>query len=258
MRKKKLTIGTKMLMLFVALAIVLPGQNSLAAVKKSDKKPAAAAEKTKLKFDPVWEKENKIVLELTKARKYDEAIANGQSSLEYLKSKGMSESLEAATTMNNLGMNSMYIGKLDKARAYLLKALELRRKRLGPANMEVAAVWLNLSELYKLQAQVIRQREIDESLKKEEAAFAELTKDKNTESKEAAAVNVKLGELYLAKGQFDKASKHLTKALELREKLYGAGSPEVAASWMVLSELYRIQAQYIYQLNQRAKQAEAK
>jgi len=253
MEKKKLTIGTKMLMLFVALAIVLPGQDSLAAAKKGDKKPAAAAEKTKMKFDPSWEKENNIVLSLTKDRKYDEAIAKGQSSLEYLKSRGMSESLEAATTMNNLGMNSMSIGKLDKARDYLLKALDLRRKHLGAANMEVAAVWLNLSELYKLQAQVIRQREIDEALKKEEAAFAELTKDKNTESKEAAVVNVKLGELYLAKGQLDKASQHLSKALELREKHYGAGSPEAAASWMTLSELYRIQAQYIYQINQRAK-----
>lgn len=256
MEKNKLTIGAMATILIVTLSIGLTG-NSPAA----DKKPAGTAKKekeTKSKFDPGWEKGNRIVLDLTKARKYDEAIAKGQNVLEYLKGKGMSESLEAATTMNNLGMNSMSAGKLDKANGYLLKALELRRKHLGPASMEVAAVWLNLSELYKLQSQIIRQREIDESLKKEEAAFAELTTDKNTESKEAAAVNKKLGELYLVRGQFDKALKHLTKALELREKLYGAGSPEAAVSWMTLSELYRMQAQYIYQLNQRSKKAETK
>jgi tetratricopeptide (TPR) repeat protein len=257
MGKKILSILAKMLMLFVALALILPGQNSLAAGKKQAA-TAKKEEKAKMKFDSGWQKENKIVLDLTKARKYDEAIAKGQSSLEYLKSKNMSESLEAATTLNNLGMNSMSAGKLDKANGYLQKALELRRKHLGPTNIEVGAVWMNLSELYKLQAQVIRQKELDTELKKEEAAFAELTKDKNTESKDAAAVNKKLGELYLVKGQFDKASKHLSKALELREKHYGAGSPEAAASWMALSELYRIQAQYIYQLNARAKQAAAK
>jgi tetratricopeptide (TPR) repeat protein len=252
MERKRLTIGTKVIMLLVALALMLPVQNLPAA----EKKPAGTA--SKVKFDSGWEKENKIVLDLTKARKYDEAIARGQKSLEYLKGKGMSESLEAATTMNNLGMNSISAGKLDKANGYLQKALELRRKHLGATSPEVAAVWMNLSQLYKLQAQIIRQKEMDAELKKEEAAFAELTKDKNTESKDAAAVNKKLGELYLVKGQFDKASKHLSKALELREKHYGVGSPEAAVSWMSLSELYRLQAQYIYQLNQRSKKAEKK
>ena len=258
MSKKKLTSWTKAAIIILALAIVLPVQNSLAADKKSDKKPAGTAEKEKTKFDPGWEKENNIVLSLTKDRKYNEAIAKGEKVLGYLKGKGMSESLEAATTMNNLGMNSMSVGKLDKAHVYLLKALDLRLKRLGKTSMEVAAVWLNLSDLYKLQAQVIRQREMDEALKKEEAVFEKLTKEKNTESKEAAAANKKLGELYLAKGQFEKASKHLTKALELSEKLYGAGSPEAAASWLTLSDLYRMQAQFIYRINQRAKRAETK
>jgi len=259
MGKKKLTIRTKVVIIILALAIVLPGQNTLAADKKSDKKPATAANKEeKSKFDSGWEKENKIVLSLTKDRKFKEAIDKGEKALEYLKGKGMSDSLEAATTMNNLGMNSMSIGKLDKAHVYLMKALDLRLKLLGTTNMEVAAVWLNLSNLYKLQAQVIRQREMDEELKKEETAFEKLTKDKNTDGKEAAEVNRKLGELYLARGQFEKASNHLTKALELREKIYGAGSPEAAASWLTLSDLYRTQAQYIYQINQRSKQAETK
>lgn len=261
MEKKKLTSWTKAAMIILALTIVLPVQNSLAAEKKSDKKPAGTVNKEaekNSKFDPGWKKENDTVLSLTKDRKYNEAIAKGEKVLDYLKGKGMSESLEAATTMNNLGMNSMSVGKLDKANSYLLKALDLRLKHLGKTNMEVAAVWMNLSDLYKLQAQLIRQREMDEAIKKEEAVFERLTKDKNTEGKDAAAVNRKLGELYLAKGQLEKASKHLTKALELSKKVYGAGSPEAAASWLALSDLNRMQAQYIYRINQRSQQAEAK
>ena len=261
MGKKKLKSWAKAAIIILALAIALTGQNSLAAHKKSNQKPADTAKKeeaTKSKFDPGWEKENNIVLSLAKDRKYNEAIAKGEKVLEYLKGKGLSESLEAATTMNNLGMNSMSAGKLDKTHVYLLKALDLRLKLLGKANIEVAAVWMNLSQLYKLQAQVIRQREMDASLKEQEAALEELTKNKNTDGKEAAEANKKLGELYLAKGQFEKASKHLQKALELREKIYGAGSQEAAVSWLDLSDLYQMQARYIYQVNQRAKQAKTK
>jgi hypothetical protein len=55
-----------------------------------------------------------------------------------------------------------------------------------------------------------------------------------------------------------KASKHLTTALELSKKVYGDGSPEAALSWLALSDLNRMQAQYICRINQRSKQAETK
>ena len=107
------------------------------------------------KLDETWLKDNQALLELIKEKKNDEALAKAADTINYLKGKKMLESAEAATTHNNLGMIYLTKGNFAEANSHLVQALALRTKLYGGESIEVATVWLNLSELYKQQAQYI-------------------------------------------------------------------------------------------------------
>ena len=106
-------------------------------------------------LDPKWAKENQRLVSLLKEKKADKALEKARGMLDYLKKQHLSDSQEAATTHNNLGMIHLSKGQFDKAEDHLLKALNLRTTIFGKKSLEVAIIWLNLSQLYKLQAEYI-------------------------------------------------------------------------------------------------------
>ena len=106
-------------------------------------------------LDPEWTEQNRAVLSLIKEKKVDEALTEARKMMSYLRRNGLLKGQEAATTFNNMGMIYLSKGQFDMAHQHLSKALQLRTELFGPQSIEVATVWLNLSQLYKLQAEHI-------------------------------------------------------------------------------------------------------
>ena len=227
--------------------------------KEEAKKADAAAEDKKEgpKLDEQWSKDNQALLTLVRGKKNDEALKKAQAMLDYLKGKNISGGAEAATTYNNLGMIYISMGQFDQALLSLQKTLELRTKIYGDRSLEVANSWNNLSELYKVQAQFIREKKLEEELQKAQAKLDSLKETNKMESQEAAAAYNTIGTIHLSRGQIERAQTNFLKSLEIYAKTAGDKSPEVASVSMNLAELYRIQAQLVMQLHQQQEKKAA-
>ena len=105
--------------------------------------------------DKRWNAGNQEVIGLIKAKKNNEALKKLTGLLDYLTKNKLSGGQEEATTYNNLGMVYLLLGNFEKANASLLKSLAMRDQIFGNTSLESATVWLNLSHLYKQQAQYI-------------------------------------------------------------------------------------------------------
>ena len=159
------------------LTLIIPGLvwGAAAATKKGvakktaveEKKaaaPAAATMESKpstpaapVKLDERWGKENQQVMDLFKDKKYDEALKTSLATFNYLKESKLLDGPEAGTTYNNLGMIYLMQGRFADSQKNLLKALDIRIRIYGDSSLEVATVWQNISDLYKLQSQYIVQ-----------------------------------------------------------------------------------------------------
>jgi tetratricopeptide (TPR) repeat protein len=251
-RKQIVIAGLVLLLGLPALVMGAPVDKKKAKAKSA----AAAVEPSKtdsqatpaVKNDEVWNADNQALVALVKDKKNDEALAKAESMMFYLIGKNLMDGPEAATTYNNLGMIYVSTGKLDKGLESLTKALELRRKIFTDNSIEVAIVWQNLAELYKVQAQSIQNKKLNEELAKAQAALDDL-KGKDEETVEAAAAHSKIGIINLSRGQIGAALPHLLKSLQLYAKIKGNDSAEVAAVSQRIAELYQLQAQHIYQMS---------
>jgi tetratricopeptide (TPR) repeat protein len=158
------------------LALIIPGLawDAAAAAKKAVAKKTAVEEKkaaapvatmerkpptlaAPVKLDEKWGKENQQVMDLFKDNKYDEALKTSLATFDYLKESKLLDGPEAATTYNNLGMIYLMQGRFADSQQNLLKALDIRIRIYGDSSLEVATVWQNISDLYKLQSQYIVQ-----------------------------------------------------------------------------------------------------
>ncbi len=140
---------TKLRKLFIFGFILLFFHTAISGVR------AGSSDKVSGSLDEKWNADNQALVALIKDKKVAEALKKGEAMLAYLEKKNLMEGPEAGTTYNNLGTIYMYTGAFGKSQAHLLKALQLRAKLFGENSLEVAAVWINLSQLYKLQAQRI-------------------------------------------------------------------------------------------------------
>ncbi len=119
--------------------------------------PALAADTApKRKVDPGWQKKSDTIAVLITKGKFEQAIRDSESLMAELKKKGMQESYEASTTLNNLGIAYMYNKEFENAHAALVKAVAIRIKVLGKDDPETAAVWLNLADLHLAMARLYR------------------------------------------------------------------------------------------------------
>ena len=258
------SVKVKVLMSILILVLALPALCSAApaAKKKAKDKDVPKEVSAPAKPDPTagldkrWLKENQELLQLIQDKKPKEAQQKAGSTISYLTEKKLLGGQEAATTYNNLGMVQISQGQYDDGVTNIVKALELKRKIHGDASLEVAAIWQNLSEIYKVQAQAIRDKKIQEEIQKAQTKLDGL-KEGDKQGPEAAAAHYTLGTLFVARGQFDAAQSHLLSALNLYKKLSGEQSTEVSNVSLQLAELYRLQAQIVFQNNQRAGQKAA-
>ncbi|MBA4396485.1 MAG: hypothetical protein C0394_03760 [Syntrophus sp. (in: bacteria)] len=174
----------KVILVLAVLALIVPGLVWSASAKKSGKKAPVAEKKAEAPapeqkpaapavpgtLDERWVKENQQIMDLVKDKKYDEGLKTGLATMDYLKEKKLLDGQEAATTLNNMGMIYLMKGQFADAQVNLSKALNIRTRIYGETSLEVATVWLNISELYKMQAQYIFQlhQKRAEDLKKAE------------------------------------------------------------------------------------------
>ncbi len=102
-----------------------------------------------------WQEKNREFTTLLNARKIDEALALGQTLMDYVDRRYPRDAREKATTYNNMGMAFLLSREYPLAEQCLRSALDMRRRMLGDNHNEVAVILLNLVELYKVQAQEI-------------------------------------------------------------------------------------------------------
>ncbi|MFP4475610.1 MAG: tetratricopeptide repeat protein [Desulfatibacillaceae bacterium] len=103
-----------------------------------------------------WDEENKKLIGLMQAGNLDEALDQAHKLLDHVDAKyGKKDHPEKATTYNNMGMVLMMKGMWDLADEAFRDALEMRKKIYGREHREVAVIYLNMTQLYKLQAQQI-------------------------------------------------------------------------------------------------------
>ena len=109
------------------------------------------------KIDPEkWDEMNKMVLNLTKEKKLEEALSAAKELYkEALKNYGKKHK-NTVTALNNLGFINMLKKDFDEAESYLLMALQVSEKVYGRFSKEVAVVNMNLGKLYMLKAKEIK------------------------------------------------------------------------------------------------------
>jgi tetratricopeptide (TPR) repeat protein len=99
--------------------------------------------------------------------------------------------------------------------------------------------------------ELFKEKKLDEGIKAGLATMEYLKEAKLGDSQEAATTLNNLGMFYLMKGQFADSQQSLAKALNIRSRIFGDTSIEVATVWLNFSELYKNQAHYIFQLNKK-------
>jgi hypothetical protein len=102
-----------------------------------------------------WQEKNRKFTALLNSRKIDEALALGQTLMDYVDRKYRTDAREKATTYNNMGMAFLLSREYSLAEQCLRTALDMRKRLLGENHNEVAVILLNLVELYKVQAREI-------------------------------------------------------------------------------------------------------
>ena len=103
----------------------------------------------------VWKEANQELVALIRSRKAEEALEAGQKLVDFVDRKFSKDAPEKATTYNNVGMALMMNGDFPLAEECFREALQMRIRLYGEENREVAVVYMNMSQLYKVRAQQI-------------------------------------------------------------------------------------------------------
>ena len=145
---------------------------------------------------------------------------------------------ENAAYLDKAGLITLTMGRYEEALPFLMKALAIREKSLGPEDLDVATSLNNLGELYREQGQYGKAEPLyQRSLKIREKSLG-------PEDPAVATSLNNLALLYLTQGQYAKAEPLYQRSLEIWEKSLGPEDPAVATSLNNLAVLYRTQGQY--------------
>jgi tetratricopeptide (TPR) repeat protein len=145
---------------------------------------------------------------------------------------------ENAAYLNMVARINHEMGRYQEALPFLVKALAIREKSLGPHHPDVAQSLNNLAELYRIQGEYAKA----EPLYQRSLMIWESSLGPDHPDVAASLNNVAL--LYEAQGQYVKAEPLYQRSLKIREKSLGADHPDVATGLNNLAELYRVQGQY--------------
>lgn len=140
--------------------------------------------------------------------------------------------------LNNLGLVLNEEAKYSEAEQFLMRALAIDEKELGPDDPVVATNLNNLGLLYYSQA---RYADAEPLYKRA------LTIDEEAFGLDNPDISIRLNNLallYYAQGRFADAEPLYKRALTIGERALGPDHPRVATSLNNLAELYRAQGKY--------------
>ena len=103
-----------------------------------------------------WQEKNQELVALIRARKAEEAVELGKELVEYVdRAFKKKDAAEKATSYNNMGMALMLAQDYELSETCFRQALAMRKRLFGEDHNEVAVIMMNLSHLYRIQAQEI-------------------------------------------------------------------------------------------------------
>ncbi len=167
-----------------------------------------------------------------KAGRPDEGLALAKESVE-IHERLLGSSEELAASLNGYGNALWNTGDMEEAEVQHRRALEIRRKVLGPRHSAVAASLHNVASLMFLGGDL----EQAERLYLESIDIAEETEGPNDFG--VATSMHTLAMVYSESGRFDEAVPLEERSLAIRENVLGDKHPHVALSLTTLAEIHR-------------------
>ncbi|MCX6582915.1 MAG: toll/interleukin-1 receptor domain-containing protein [Candidatus Aminicenantes bacterium] len=162
-----------------------------------------------------------------------EYILYGESVVRALAMEFEEKDEALAALANELSIMYFYIGQLDRALEFQLKALAIREEVLDENHPDLAQSYNNVSMIYRDIGQLDRALEFQ--LKA--LAIREEILDKNHPSLAMSYNNVST--IHKAMGQLDRALEFQLKALAIREEILDKNHPDLAQSYNNVSMNYR-------------------
>ncbi len=151
---------------------------------------------------------------LNMAGKFEETLACYNEAVKTLQMRGNEGDYPMAALYNNMSGLYQKKGDLNTAAVYIHKAL-LIIKNLENSEVEVAISYSNLAEIY------IRLGNLADAEKYAEEAARDFRKISGDRDVHYSAAVCTLGEVYFAKGKYEKAEELFTEALGLIARDYG-------------------------------------
>lgn len=150
-----------------------------------------------------------------------------------------------ATGSNNLGLVYYHQGDYTQALPLLERARKIRETALGPDDPAVASTLNNLALVYEYQGDYAKAQPTYER------ALVIALKALGPDHPTVARIRENLGGLYKSRGRrgdanelkraLESAEPQLTRALEIKEKVFSADSPNLSSTLANLGDLYRLQ-----------------
>ena len=142
------------------------------------------------------------------------------------------ESLEAASTLNDMGISYRGLGQYELAESCYQKAIAIRQKTLGPEAPKTLKSLSNLGYLYYRHEDYEKAVEItSQVLEIRERVLG------NEDVSTSTSLN-NLALIYTAQGKFEEAEEHFNRALAIRVKKSGPQSTNAAITLTNLGRLY--------------------
>ena len=156
----------------------------------------------------------------------------------WLQDTGGKETADTATCLNNIGYISAAVGDYDTAIEYYGKALAARKELYGDVHEEVAAVYLNLAEMYESLGMY------RDALENQLAALDQREQLMGPDSMEAAVSLNDVAGLYRELGEQDKAIEYYDATLDILKPMYGEDHDHVASLYISKGHVYQEMARY--------------
>ena len=148
------------------------------------------------------------------------------------------DSIDVATSYNNIGSVYYQKGDYDKALEYLNKALTIQKAKLGEEHTDVATSYNNIGSLYS------KKGNYDKALEYLNKALTIRKAKLGDEHTDVATSYNNMGLVYSDKGDYDKALEYYNKALTIQKSNLGEEHTDVATSYNNMGLVYSDKGDY--------------
>jgi len=175
--------------------------------------------------------ENMATLIQLSRRDYVAAEELARKALEIRRAVSDSETMDMASSVNNLGVLLLLQGRHDEASSVLHEAVDISRRVGGNRHPELARSLENLGNVY------YRQREFDRTLEMLGEVMTMRTEVLGEDSPDVARTLNNMGMVYNGAGQPERAEEYLRRAAAGLRRAYGPDHPDVASSHWSLAHV---------------------